>query len=279
MHRMRTIAFFVCILVAGLWTSASADIKVSPHYLFVSSASSHLISLNVSNDGNDEREVWIDTRYGYETSDDTGRIFIRIDTAAVDEPSAATWIKCYPKRFILKGGESQTVRFMVTAPAGVQIGEYWSRVIIASKPRQIPKGPAASTTVKPGISILMEQSIPFHYRVGTVNTGVRFDTLSTQLTDTGLVVTTKLLRTGSAAFWGSRTIQLNDRGGKNWLNWTHNTGVYKDLLLVDRFNRTSFPPGEYVLSVRLHSDGRTDIPPKDLLRIAPVEISIPVTIP
>jgi hypothetical protein len=125
----------------------------------------------------------------------------------------------------------------------------------------------------------VEQSIPFHFRVGTVTTGIRVDSLTTSLSDTGLTVCTKLFRTGNAAFWGSRTFQLNDRSGKSWLSWTHNTGVYKTITLVDTFNRTSFPPGEYVLVARYHSDGRTDIPPHDLLRALPVEISVPVTIP
>ena len=267
------------LLVSGTQGILRADVKVSPHYIFVSATTNKLISLSVSNDGTDDREVWVDSRYGYETSDDSGKVYIKLDTIAIDEPTAAAWIKCYPRRFILRAGEGQTVRFIVTPPPGLPVGEYWARIYVSSKSRQTPKSGSPVTVVKPGISLLMEQSIPFHFRVGTVTTGIRVDSLATAFSDTGLTICTKLFRTGNAAFWGSRTFTLTDRSGKNWLTWSHNTGVYKSLKIYDTFNRTSFPPGEYTLTARYHSDGRGDIPPHDVLRCIPVELSIPVRIP
>jgi hypothetical protein len=281
MSKSHMVQRVVCIVAVLFLMAASmfGDIRISPHYIFVSSTSNRLISLSVTNTGTDEREVWVDSRYGYETSDDSGKIYIKSDTTSTDVMSSATWISCYPKRFILKSGEGQTIRFMVNPPADLSVGEYWSRIYVSSKTRQVPKPAGTSTNIKPGIALLIEQSIPFHFRVGTVKTGVQIDSVGTALTDTGLVISSKLFRTGNAAFWGSRTILLNDQSGKNWITWTHNTGVYKDITLVDKFNRVSIPSGEYTLVYRLHSDGRTDVPPKDLLKIAPVEISVPVHIP
>jgi hypothetical protein len=266
---------FGLTLIAG---AAMAGIQVIPNYLFLD-ASHRTLPFSVINDGSDEREVWLETRFGYETSDYTGKIFIYIDSLALNEPSAAGWIQGYPRRFLLKPGESQTVRLVVTPPAGLFDGEYWSRILIMSKSRTAPTKVTETVVVKPGIVLLFQQSIPFHYRVGKLSTGLTVDSLTASISDTTLDVTTKLSRTGNAAFWGSRVIRVFDKSGKVVFSLKKNAGVYKTLTLVDHISKTGLSSGEYNISVEFLSEGRTDVPKQDLIHSDPVRASTTVVMP
>lgn len=271
-----------CLLLVTIYAftspAARAGIVVSPGYLFLNSVH-RTVSLTATNDGDDEREVWMEVKFGYEISDDSGKIFIQIDTLAQNEPSAAAWIECYPRRFNLKPGESQTVRVMASPPRTLGEGEYWSRVIVVSKTRQPPPQKAAAASTKPGLIILYEQSLPFHYRIGTLSTGVVVDSLGTSLSDTSVNVVMKLTRVGNASYWGSRTTEFIDNSGRTVYKLTRNTGVYKSITLIDRINRTKIPPGEYIVNVQFVSEGRTDIPKRDLIHSSPVRTSRSLTIP
>lgn len=270
---------FLAGLCALLALPARGGITVSPGHLFLNSVH-RTITISALNDGDDEREVWMEVKFGYETSDDSGKIFVLIDSAAVDEPSAAGWIECYPRRFNLKPGESQTVRIMARPPAGLSDGEYWSRVIVASKTRlTAQKSTVAPTGTKPGFTIIYQQSVPFHYRVGNVTTGVTIDSLTTALSDTSLNVVTQIGRTGNAAFWGSRTLQLLDNTGTSVYKVTRNAGVYKRMKFIDHISRSAVPAGEYTLSVVFSSEGRSDVTKRDLIKAAPVRSAVSVTIP
>jgi len=270
------LALFAGILLSSF--SALAGIQVIPNYLFLD-ASHRTLPFTVINDGADEREVWLETRFGYETSDQAGKIFIYLDSLALNEPSAAAWIQSYPRRFILKPGESQTVRLVVTPPAGLFDGEYWSRVLVMSKSRTPPSKVTESAAVKPGIVLLFQQSIPFHYRVGKLSTGLSVDSLATSISDTSIDVTTKLARTGNAAFWGSRSIRVYDKSGKMVFSFKKNAGVYKTLTLVDHISRTGLTAGEYTVSVEFLTEGRTDVPKQNLIRADPIRASVSFVMP
>jgi len=258
---------------------AQGGIVVSPSALFLNPGH-RMISITAINEGDDEREIWTESKFGYEMSTDSGKIFIYIDSLATNEPSAASWIQFYPKRFTLRPGETQTVRVMASPPAGISDGEYWARVILVSKSRQLIQAKNAQVTApKPTFTILYEQSVPFHYRIGKVSTGLRIDSLITGLSDTSIDVYTKISRTGNAAFWGSRTLELRDKAGNVVSKVTRNSGVYKKITSVDHINRSTIPAGEYTLSVLFASEGRTDIPKKQLLQTQQVRASTSLTIP
>jgi len=269
----------LCITLAALVSTARASIVVIPSYLFLDSKH-RTLPVTVSNDGDDEREVWLEVKYGYETSDDSGNIFIQMDSLAVGEPSSAQWLQGYPRRFILKPGESQIVRLVVTPPAGLADGEYWSRLLVESKPRNILQKPQTpSTAIKPGIVLLYEQSVPFHYRVGKLSTEIVVDSIRAVLADSSIDVYTKCSKTGNAAYWGSRTVRVLDKSGKVVQRFTHNTGVFKNITLLDQIDRKSLAPGDYTVTLEFVTEGRTDIPRTSLVHANPVRISTTFTIP
>jgi len=270
-----------CTILLLLISSSitKAGIQITPSYLFLD-GSRRSIPVNVSNTGNDEREVWVEIKFGYEMTDDSGKFYIHLDSLDANEPSAAHWLQCFPKRFLLGPGESQTIRILAVPPAGIAEGEYWARIQVVSKPREKAHvSSQAAQNVKPGITILYQQSLPFHYRVGNPATGLEVDTLITAASDTNVTVSMLLTRKGNASYWGSRTIKVLDKNGKVVLNQTKNTGIYKTIRLTDSFSKLNLQPGNYIVEVEFSTDKRRDVPKASLIHALPVRVTSSFIIP
>ncbi len=272
--------FFGFVLLALFACLANASVTVNPKFLFLD-GSRRSVSVTVTNPGGEEAEVWVEVKYGYETSDNSGKILIHFDTLAVDEPSAATWIRCYPPRFIVGAGETQTIRIAVRPPAGTGEGEYWARILVTSRLRNIsqlsPSGLLSSA--KSGINLMTQLSLPFHYRVGKVTTGLQVTSMNASTSDTAIVVSMQLAKVGNAAFWGSRVIKITNESGKVVSTETKNVCVYKTLTLIDRINRTNLPSGTYSVDVEFVTGKRTDLRVSDLVQAPSVHAAASVLIP
>ncbi len=84
-------------------------ILVAPHAVFMDHRS-RTGQVFLVNTGDSPEEVSIELKYGYPATDSTGTVFIRlIDQPDSTEPSAAAWIKAYPRRAVLAPGQRQVV--------------------------------------------------------------------------------------------------------------------------------------------------------------------------
>jgi len=269
-----------CLLLFALTVAARASISIDPKFLFLD-GSRRSVSVSISNSDENEAEVWIEVKFGYETSDDSGKIFIHFDSLAIDEPSAATWIRCYPQRFIVGPGESQTVRIAVRPPAGTADGEYWARILVTSKPRNISRLPQSGTTpsAKPGVNVLTQLDLPFHFRLGKLSTGLEIVPLSPAVTDTAVLVPLRLTRTGNASFWGTRTIKVINGSGKTVFTVTKNIAVYKTMTLVEKISRTGLASGTYSVEFEFVTGKRLDVRTANLIQAPPIHTAASVLIP
>ncbi len=279
MNTKKLIIKIVLLTVFVCFNLLHADIQTSPNFLFLESPH-RSTPLIVTNTGADEREVWVEIKFGYETTNDSGRLFIFIDSLGNSELSAASWVQGFPRRFILGGGESQTVRLFVTPPSGLTDGEYWARIIVTSKPTKKPQSAeSAPTGVRQGINILYQLSLPFHYRVGKLTTGIIVNSLNAEIADTSINLSMNLSKTGNAAYWGSRTIRVIDKSGKTVLTKTKNTGVYTTLATLDRIGRGGILPGQYTVEVEFVTEKRMDVNKTKLVRSNPIHTSTTLIIP
>lgn len=272
--------FFGFVLLSLLASLAHASVTVNPKFIFLD-GSRRSVGVTVTNPGDQEVEVWIEAKYGYETSDDSGKILIHFDTLAVDEPSAATWIRVYPTRFVVGAGETQTVRIAVRPPGGTGEGEYWARILVTSRLRNISPLPLSGVqgATKSGINLMTQLSLPFHYRVGKVTTGLQVTSMNTSISDTAILVSMQLAKVGNAAFWGSRVIKITNESGKVVSTVTKNLCVYKTLTLIDRINRTNLPSGTYNVDVEFVTGKRTDLRVSDLVQAPSIHAAASVLIP
>ncbi len=272
------LASVLCFLFVSLPSILSAGVTVSPKLLFLD-PSRRSVPIQISNPGDAEVEVWIESRYGIVTSNDSGRAIILDDSSDGRPFSAAGWIKAYPQRFVLNPKEFQVVRLTVAPPAGLSDAEYWARIGVNSKVRR----PAASsktpgTASRGGITIINQIGVPFLFRKGTLATGINVRNLSCTAKPSGISVVMDLARTGNASYWGSTTFHILGQGGKVMSSSTREIVVYKTYHAVVTLDRADLVPGSYTVEVTFVTGQRRDVAPNDLIKAPPVRLTAPLVI-
>jgi hypothetical protein len=86
------------------------------------------------NPGTEAAEVSIEALFGYPVTDSIGQLELRtIEKPDSTFPSAVGWIQAFPRRTVIQPLARQTIRLLVTPPAGIADGEYWARLAITAK--------------------------------------------------------------------------------------------------------------------------------------------------
>ena len=251
-----------------------AAILVAPHAVFMDHRS-RTGQVFLVNTGDTPEEVTIDLKYGYPATDSTGTVFIRlIDQPDSTEPSAAAWIKAYPRRAVLAPGQRQVVRLLARPPAGLPDGEYWSRIIATSRGSKVAVV-GGDSTISAGLSLELRTIISLSYRKGAVHTGVSVTDLRAIRQGDSLVVWFGAERQGNAAFLGTLTYQLVDATGKVRGEWETPVAVYHPLSRRYVFDLDSVPAGRYTVRMNL-TTARNDLDQKHILPAQPVTRSVEV---
>jgi hypothetical protein len=271
-HLPRTLALTgVVLAVSPVLLEA---ILVAPHAVFMDHRS-RTGQVFLVNTGDTPEEVAIDLKYGYPATDSTGTIFIRlIDQPDSSEPSAAAWIKAYPRRAVLAPGQRQVVRLLATPPEGLPDGEYWSRIIATSRGSKVAVV-GGDSTISAGLSLELRTIISLSYRKGAVHTGVSVTDLRAIRQGDSLVVWFGAERQGNAAFLGTLTYQLVDAAGKVHGEWEAPVAVYHPLSRRYGFALDSVPAGRYTLRMNL-TTARNDLDQRNILPAQPVTRSVDV---
>ena len=252
-------------------------ILVAPHAVFMDHRS-RTGQVFLVNTGDSPEEVSIELKYGYPATDSTGTVFIRlVDQPDSTEPSAAAWIKAYPRRAVLAPGQRQVVRLLATPPAGLPDGEYWSRIIATSRGSKVAVV-GGDSTVSAGLSLELRTIISLSYRKGAVHTGVTVTDLRAAREGDSLVVWFGAERQGNAAFLGSLTYRLVDAAGKVREEWESPVAVYHPLSRRYVFPVDSLPAGRYTLRMSL-TTARSDLDQRNILPAEPVSRSVDVVVP
>ncbi|HYQ85899.1 MAG TPA: hypothetical protein VES59_01515 [Bacteroidota bacterium] len=260
-------------------TVALAGVEVYPLYLFIKPPS-RTVSVSVTNPTERRQEAWVEFKYGYPVVGDSGKFAMHyVDSPSVNEPSALSWLRAFPQRFVLGPKESQVVRIMVSPPVGIAQGEYWARVVVSSFDREL-KAP----TTTPGGSMQMhlqyvsEIDIPLHCRIGHVTTGLTVThviaSASAGKLDLGIAVS----KVGNAAYWGTMSITLKNREGQIVKNEDRPVAIYKDIIYPYNIDISGVPAGSYTLEA-VFSTHRPGVASVYELKSDPVKYSQEITIP
>jgi len=255
------------LLLAGatlaLWPLVSEAILVSPHAVFID-ARSRTAQVYLINTGTTAEECQIDLKFGYPDTDSTGQIFVRLfDSTTTDQPSAAGWIRAFPRRAVVQPGERQVVRLLAQPPAGLPDGEYWTRLIVTSRGAQIGVA-GADSTVRAGISLVVSTIISVTYRNGQVQTGVELNHFNAAREGDSLVARIGLTRQGNAAYLGTGWVRLRDAEDRVVKAWDTPMAVYYHVDRRMAFPLDSVPPGRYTVQFEL-TTARGDIPQSSVL--------------
>ena len=271
-----TLAATVALLVFPVLADA---ILVAPHALYLSDRqpTGEIFLVNQSDQAED---VTIEVVFGYPESDSTGEMQIRFEPdPGPDAPSAAGWLRAFPRRLRVPPGRRQAVRIQATPPAGLPEGEYWSRLVVTSQPARDAALGQGDTVVRAGIVFELRTVTSVAFRNGAVTTGLRLDSARATGMADSVEVWMGLTREGNAAFIGSVSFELVDGAGETVQTWGPSPmAVYYGVNRRFALPLDGARGGTYDVKV-LISTARTDIPASSLLPAPPIEHRIPVTLP
>lgn len=172
------------------------------------------IEVNISNPSAQPMEVLINTEFTVIRTDSMGRIAIVGSDLDEQERSrdCSSWLKVFPRRLVLPGTSSRTVRILASIPQNAPEGEYWTRLNLdctpMEAPAELPK--LDSGDVALGVSMTSVLSTPVLVRVGTIATGMEISEVHGVLDSAQLTLVCDLKRMGNSPYRG--TVMANVYG-------------------------------------------------------------------
>ncbi len=254
-----------------------AGIGVDPH-MVVLTASRPAGEIAVLNPHATRAEFSVDLRFGFATTDSTGKLSVQLSDGP-DSASAAGWIIPYPSRFTLRAGATRTVRLLAQPPADLADGEYWARITVHARHDAPVRLADSADTTAPQVHIAMETAtvLPVFFRKGMVSTGIAIGAVDATIVGSALDVRATLTRNGNGAFIGVAHISVRDANGRVVMSTDRQLAVYRSMR--PRWT-LSLPPDTSAegcsVAIRLSTD-RHDVPRNLVLQSQAVETVVPAT--
>lgn len=252
-------------------------VLVAPHALFISHTR-RTGEVYLVNQGTVPEEVTVDLKFGYPATDSAGEMQIAWPDPGPTDPSAAAWLRAFPRRVRVEPGQRQLVRVLARPPADLPDGEYWSRMIVTSRAIQPSVALDEESTVQAGLTLELRTITSVTYRKGAVHTGVRLDDFRAAPDQDSLEVWVALHREGNAAFLGQVAFELRDANDRPVGAWATPIAVYYTLNRRFALPTDTLPAGMYRLHVTVNTE-REDIGAEDVLPAEPIARSVGVELP
>lgn len=259
------------VLLTGVWGRPTlAQVVVAPKVVHLSD-DERFSSIYVENRTDRPQEVRLAFRFGYPVADSVGNVSIHYgDEAAADTLSIGAFVQPYPKQFLLPPGQRQRVRLALQPPEGLSDGMYWGRLAFTARQYEEEAAPAARAAVETRISYQFRQVISVFYRRGSLETGLRFDSLRSSRDNANIYITARVERTGNAPFLGTARLEVvDDSTGTPITTLEDIASVYFDMTHRFTLARDELAEGTYRARLT-YETRREDIPSSDLIPADPV---------
>ncbi|OLD93824.1 MAG: hypothetical protein AUG79_10455 [Gemmatimonadetes bacterium 13_1_20CM_4_69_16] len=277
MPRLRFVSLVVAL--GGAAPLAGQGVLVAPHAVYIDHARRNG-TVTLYNPNPEPAEITISTAFGYPVTDSLGHFALRtVEHPDSMLPSAAEWVQAFPRRLTIASLERQTVRLLVTPPAGLPDGEYWARLIISARGGRLPIGGVGDTAaVRVQLNLVVNTNIGVAYRKGPVATGVALSNLRVRIRRDSVEVWSRLERRLTAAYVGTVRATLVDSTGKVRSTLSAPIAVY--FVMEPRYALAvaGLAPGLYWLRYELVTD-REDLDPAVVLQASAVRDSVELRLP
>ncbi|MBI3789846.1 MAG: hypothetical protein HY275_03105 [Gemmatimonadetes bacterium] len=269
----------IAVGLVALEAPLARAVLVSPLAVFMD-PQTRTSEVTLANPSPTTEEVTIEVRYGIPTTDSLTELPIlptfASDSVAASVPSAARFLRVFPRRVVLQPGQSQVVRVFASPPPGLADGEYWARFMATSR-QLADTGARAGGAV--GISFAIVTSIPIWYRKGPVRTSLTLDSLSATVARDTLEARFVATRGGNASWLGTATFTLTDARGRVAREWPLTTGVFPTSLRRRlRWPLEQLPAGTYTLTASFRA-ARDDLKAGEVLSAPEARRTTTVTLP
>ncbi len=254
------------------FAAARAQVVVAPTILFMSDQS-RFGTFVVMNRSNTPQEIGVSFKFGFPESDSLGNITMNYnDSLMAQEHSCESWLRGFPQKFILNPGQQQVVRLLASPPAGIQDGEYWTRLITSSTP-QAKTIDTVRSGITANITFVLQQVTTVIFKKGYVNTSVQIQGLVSEQDSTSMNLMADVARGGNSPFFGRMSAVVKDHAGNTVYTNQQVLAIYQNKMVVKfPVPLSDLRSGSYTADFKLESE-RTDIPGEDMIKIPTVEKS------
>jgi P pilus assembly chaperone PapD len=265
------------LLVPGLLRAQG--VLIAPTAVFID-ARTRTASLMIVNPNEQTAEVEIGTLFGYPVTDSAGQLTLHtVETPDSTMPSAAAWIRPFPRRMSLAPHVQQTVRLLVSPPPGIPDGEYWARLIVTARGGQLPLTETGDTgRVHVGLSVEVRTILPILYRKGRQESGLALSNLTTERRGDSLLVRAHIDRSGTAVALGTARGELVDSAGSVRAAFSSPVSAYVAIDPRFALPLEGVAPGRYRVRLEI-APGRADLAPEVVVPFQAVRDSVSVSIP
>lgn len=234
--------------------SANSQVTVAPVSLHMNDANKNGYLLVRNNSLTSSWEVSVEMKFGYPVSDSTGNISIYFpETVTASDPSAVEWVTFYPRKFMLKPQEEQTIRVVAKPPKNLKEGEYWGRPIISSQ-AQSTEDTTNNPQIGVGLSVKFQTVIAFNYRKGKSSTSINLLSLDAVYQDDNIIVSADMKREGNSAYIGNLILKVYDSSNDLVSETEQEFAVYYSLLKKVAFDVPGIKKGNYTVELELNTD-------------------------
>ena len=276
---MKRVPVALLLTLLGSSPLLAQGVLVAPTSIFIDGRSRAATVLLV-NPNDEPAEVELSVTYGYTVTDSAGSFSLwTSDAPDSTAPSAASWIRVFPRRVAIEPRAQQLVRLLVSPPGGLPDGEYWARLVVLARGGKVAVEAATdSGSVTVGLAVEVRTVLPVLYRNGDIQPGAALDALTARPDGDSLAVRARLSRTAGAAALGTFRAILVDSTGTALRRSELPVSVYAPIEPRLALPVDSLPPGRYSVRMELVAE-RPDLPPEALLRFPAVRDSLSVTLP
>jgi hypothetical protein len=160
-------------------------------------------------------------------------------------------------------------------PPGKPGSEYWSRVIVSSKPKN--GRVIATQQTRMVMELVTQTSVPFHLRTGPVSSSINVKQAFAVMDDGLVNLHVKMERLGNAAFWGRMGYKLLNAAGRLVRTKDFRVVVYKEMEYSVLDTLPSVYAGPYTIEL-LFDNKHPSVSPQYRLKSEPFVQRIPVTV-
>jgi len=253
--------FFVFVLMY----QAFSQVVVTPYIVMIDDKNK-FGTFTVVNETSESEEVTVNFKFEYLKSDAAGNVFF--DSSADNMNNLTSWIKAFPKKFVLKPGDKQIVRMTVDAPAGLSKGTYWSKIVTSSQRQE--KFIDTSGNIKARINFVLNQITTVLYKNQKYDSQVDLVNADVNVDNESINILSNLSVKGDQPFYAQFGYKIFDSANNVAYENIEFLGIYFDMHKNFKFPVSTLKPGNYTAEITIVSDMGVDIPKTDKGQIQPI---------
>lgn len=262
MKNLQKTLLFLFLLSTNLVFS---QVIISPYIVYMDEQNK-FGSMIVQNESFEPYEISVSFIFGYPVSDSLGNRTMKYEQEVPESsPSINNWVKAFPKKFVLKPKERQTIRLMVKPPQGLEEGTFWTRIVTSSSP--VDKGVDSSTSgVNAKLKFVLNQVTTAIYRKGNAEPNISIGQPEMYLDSTNTnQILYPIKREGNSPFFGYLNLKIYDSEDNLVKEEKDYLAIYVDMVRNYVLKKDDFKTGNYRAELEIEFNEKEDIPESKLI--------------